>query len=781
MEVSCKTRYRFYKHDEPSSLVVLKLRCRETKLWSEDVGHYTCRPIICPLPADIDNGEYGYEGGEFSNGIEYICHKGYELVGESRFECTLAGKWSGTAPECIPVKCTEAPLPIPNGRYVNIDSKTLGNVLPDSIHDLKNLVCDPGFRFTGPDTVVNCLWNASWSLLAGGCEATRCARPIRIAHGRVHGRNYTYSARVTYTCVRGYSLVNATSSELTCGPNRRWVGLVPRCTKNTCSPPYPVDHATPVVTTASRIYRVGERVQYRCDDGYSVATVEKTCQRNLTWSRTERACQVVECGLPPDIIHGYVSAPSLEFRALAHYTCERGYTIFDGSGSTIGVGDEALRRCSNDSRWLSDAHTGDTPTCERNPCAHPAVLPNAYISEGVASVYQYGDTVTFRCKESFSGRGSASKIICDAEGVWKQASPEKSRFYCIRRKCTNPMLPRAAHGRIVITDLSNGSQSARLHCDNGYFLPVARTIICTLTRWSDAVLPCAKVICQPLPMIANARLRAENQSVHHYGDRVRFSCDAGYLSTTTLLQATCRTDGTWTWNEDVRHCKRGKCPLPPFVAFGTTITKSATLNDLDSKILIGCKRGYVAFPVGSGLLECDETLQWKGVLPRCVEEYCPRNAQDTRVHDSRSVNTLHPASVGAKVHLSSCNPGFEYFGNSHAVCDFDLNWHWYGEGACTRRICRGAPPVTQASNTVPDKSLDLPYGAQARILCLRGYRSSLPMASRCEVHPTNENAVRWTEVNATCEPIKCGRLEESPDNGRISYTNDTLVTTTRGR
>ncbi|GBM32523.1 Sushi, von Willebrand factor type A, EGF and pentraxin domain-containing protein 1, partial [Araneus ventricosus] len=87
--------------------------CQANKTWSYEPP--VCKPISCGRLEFPEQGGIEMTDVTFGSVVKYYCHVGYELQGIRSRKCRSNGEWSGEAPTCVPVSCSQ-PESISNGR-----------------------------------------------------------------------------------------------------------------------------------------------------------------------------------------------------------------------------------------------------------------------------------------------------------------------------------------------------------------------------------------------------------------------------------------------------------------------------------------------------------------------------------------------------------------------------------------------------------------------------------------------------------------------------------------
>lgn len=64
---------------------------------------YGSSVVICDQPGNVTNGMNLWNSKErpkYGDTIEYLCNRGYTLVGKEKIVCTETGKYDSHPPEC---------------------------------------------------------------------------------------------------------------------------------------------------------------------------------------------------------------------------------------------------------------------------------------------------------------------------------------------------------------------------------------------------------------------------------------------------------------------------------------------------------------------------------------------------------------------------------------------------------------------------------------------------------------------------------------------------------
>jgi hypothetical protein len=135
--------------------------------WSGDPPR--CSPVTCPSLHGVTDARLQLleHNSSYGGRAVFRCAWGYRLSGPPGLECEDDGRWSGSAPRCLPVLCPPPNPPI-HGRVL----ETGGRALPDGRHHVGSAVqfgCAESHQLTGEPTIV-CTETGFWSHPAPFCK-----------------------------------------------------------------------------------------------------------------------------------------------------------------------------------------------------------------------------------------------------------------------------------------------------------------------------------------------------------------------------------------------------------------------------------------------------------------------------------------------------------------------------------------------------------------------------------------------------------------------------------
>ena len=407
--------------------------------------------VLCRDLTPPSNGRVVQRGNRPGDVATYSCITNYVLSGSETRTCQSDGSWSGDAPTCTPIVCSNLPSPA-NGQVV-ISSLLVGS--------RATYTCSSGYVLVGEESRT-CQSDGNWSGRAPICRIIRCGGLSNPSNGQVRITNDVPGSTATYTCNSGYTLVGGETR--TCQNDGTWSGSAPTCTRVVCSNlPSP---ANGQVSFSSGL-AVGSRATYTCSSGYVLVGEEsRTCQSDGNWSGRAPICRIVRCGGLSNPSNGRVSISTDTPGGIATYSCNSGYEL---------VGTER-RTCQNDGQWSDRA-----PTCRIVRCGGLSDPSNGRVS---ISANIPGGIATYSCNSGYELVGRDTRT-CQNDGVWSGIAP-----MCRRVRCTT--LPSISNGQVTFSNnIIFPETVATYSCIAGYALVGGDTRVCQENgEWSGQVPFC---------------------------------------------------------------------------------------------------------------------------------------------------------------------------------------------------------------------------------------------------------------------------------------------------
>ncbi|KAJ4948970.1 hypothetical protein JOQ06_020490, partial [Pogonophryne albipinna] len=200
-----------YVCDAGLQLVGLKtLVCVANGTWSLPAP--TCEVVkSCDSAREVLHGRVQEHSLNSGRAVEFLCDKGYRLVGDSLVVCLGGNTWSSTFPTCQPKSC---PAPPGWGRDRR-DGPPQEFHVGQSVH----VPCPKGQQVRGSGTV-SCRPDQTWSPVSAVCERVSCGPPLHVAHGVVRGAVFQFGDVAVYSCFGGYAMEGVGRSR--CLENGTW-------------------------------------------------------------------------------------------------------------------------------------------------------------------------------------------------------------------------------------------------------------------------------------------------------------------------------------------------------------------------------------------------------------------------------------------------------------------------------------------------------------------------------------------------------------------------------
>ncbi|OWF34540.1 Sushi, von Willebrand factor type A, EGF and pentraxin domain-containing protein 1 [Mizuhopecten yessoensis] len=369
------------------------LVCLEDATWSSFPPQ--CEPISCGTPPEIPQTIRAGDDFSFKNKVYYTCETGYELQGNSMLRCAANSIWEGSMPVCSAVDCGAPPV-LPHSTTI---------VFATTFDSVVTFRCNPGFTLRG-DPMVKCSANGTWSLDRSlSCLAVDCGPPPTIPNSEVSVSSTTYPSEATYSCAAGFFM--SENAVLRCDETGNWIGLNPRCEKNSCGAPKTRSN----VIVIGNDHLLGGTVTFSCPVGYIlIGKTNMSCTSSGEWSGTSPECQVVSCGDFPlydsNLIvrtgtkDEYVYADNIDL------ICKEGYVLVGTSSS----------QCQANGRWSAVNPSCIEANVEACPARHDLANANT-----IPSAYREGEMYTVECMTGYRGIGNM-EVTCTPENVWSNPS-----------------------------------------------------------------------------------------------------------------------------------------------------------------------------------------------------------------------------------------------------------------------------------------------------------------------------------------------------------------------
>ena len=687
--------------------------------------------------------------------ITYNCVDGYEINGASHAECQSSGIINPPPPTCVEIRCQNPPV-IEHGSPVEDygDGIALGAYL--------SYVCDPGYNAEGTSSI-RCLYSGLWDSTHPLCEIIQCSAPPEVPDGSYvieQGHSVAenaYGTVVYYTCDAGHTMMG--ESLMSCREDGFWNTSSPQCHIVICPTPPAIDNGWIEVTS----YEFNSTVSYSCSQGYVLVGVQnRTCTSAGEWGGVQPVCELVSCGTPPDLEHGWVEGDQYRHGDSVRYFCDVGFDLkgrdtrrclWDGhweyplpycnpifcpvparlnngvvSGHSYGYQDmiqyschpgyllvgSSIRTCEATAKW-----NGTDPTCQRISCQVPRNIAHG-MPLNVLPQYPPGSTVSYGCDEGYEIK-MQRKITCGQDGAWSGPMPRCTLVHC-------NALVNVTNGYVNMTDTVYESVAV-YSCHEGYRLVGTKRRSCTSSKqWDSSEPECLPLLCPPLSHPENGFYDESSRQVF---TKVKYGCEAGF-NLSGPNETTCLSNGTWSHSAPL--CLPILCGNPALtIQNGRMISTNFSYN---STIHYVCNSGY-EIP-GRNTRRCAADKTWEGDEPTCEPVWCPLPVPG--IYGMLKYHSYHFKSVANY----SCVRGFELFGVKSRVCQ--ANGTWSGETPeCRRIMCPPPPSVTHGRINSDDFS----YNARVQYMCESGYLLHGNDKLKCGIDR------RWRGELPSCNRIEC--------------------------
>ena len=612
VEYSCRPGYK---------IVGSKTRkCVGEGVW--DNPEPRCYEQYCPALSSLENGHMIYHGSGVDSKVEFTCHDGFYLEGDSEILCQPTRTWLGTFPSCELIDCGAAPTLV-NGS-LSVEATTFGSV---ATYD-----CYVGFVLEGSFERF-CVGNGFWNGSAPRCIEVTCKVPPVIDNGYITFEGSLYvDSPIEYECKECFKL-NGTRFRQ-CQIDGTWNLVEPTCDLIYCDS---LPNELPNGKIIGADNSCGSLVEFECNPGYEMkGRGRATCLESQRWSSPVPTCERVSCGTLPSLKHGTVIGDSFTFTDKVTYECNEGFVL---RGTNVRV-------CQEDASW-SDS----SPYCDIKNCTKPKGPSNGRVR---LSGLFYGSTANIVCDPGFRLDGDRN-LNCNAEGVWDKEMP-----YCWPVIC--PPAPLIDNGSYNSSERQFESFTTLIYeCDVGFYTESTETsLLCSADgEWQGKIITCLPKDCGHPGDLANGHVAGENFT---YGASVGFSCDEGY---NLLGTASAECLDTGEWSHQGSSCEQIVCPDPMFIPFARLVADDSQ-TVFGTNVHYECEKGYLLS--GSANLTCDQSGQWTASPPSCDPVRCP-----TPLEDLNSVRTGSVFEYGRMISYA-CNEGYSMKGHPLLTCLEDGRW-----------------------------------------------------------------------------------------------------------
>ncbi|AWP21874.1 putative CUB and sushi domain-containing protein 2 [Scophthalmus maximus] len=548
-----------------------------------------------------------------------------------------------------------------------------------------------------------------------------------------------------------------------------------------CLPPPIIPNGE--ILMASKEFKIGDIVRYRCLPGYQLSgnsiltcrlgthlefegpppSCDVTCPMNevLTASTGVIMSQSPGNGFPHFESCSWVVKVEPGYNitfTIEHFQTSRQFDeleIFDGPSrqsplliTLSGNYSSPLSITSSSNKvylhWSFDhttSHKGFRIRYSAAYCSPPNNPANGTVHSLTGT--KLGSTLRFTCDQGFRLIGQSSATCTrTAQGIHQWNAPVP---LCQVMSCGMPVPP--VNGSIVGQDFSLGAR-ATYQCNPGFRLAgqVTTSVVCQEAgRWSPIEAPprCIPVTCPDIghSAVEHGRWRLIYGTQNHYDAIMMLICDPGYYYRGQRV-IRCQANSTWNYPDPRPVCgiiSCGDLGTPP------NGNKIGTLTVYGATAIFSCNTGYTL--VGSRVRECMSNGLWSGTQVQCLAGHCgtPEPIVNGQIIGE---NYNYRGSV-----VYQCNPGFRLIGVSVRICEQDHRWS--GRTPVCVPITCGHPGNPTFGMTQGNQ---FNLNDVVRFVCNTGYALQGAVESACQANG------QWSNSLPRCKIVNCtepGHVENS--------------------
>uniref|UniRef100_A0A8C3J367 Sushi domain-containing protein n=1 Tax=Chrysemys picta bellii TaxID=8478 RepID=A0A8C3J367_CHRPI len=301
-----------------------------------------------------------------------------------------------------------------------------------------------------------------------------------------------------------------------------------------CEEPPAIDFGG-IVSDDKSEYRESDKVQYKCNPGYSLMETEWITCTGKTWTPAPQC--LAPCSLTKQqleiknllLSNGRRHAQLIQSDHTLEFMCSEGYTLTTPS----------VRKCVN-------GHM-DLPSCISEigkNCSRPPTIENGDITTFLEKGYTSGSFVEFKCQKFYAMEGQ-NRSFCD-NGNWTKASLCLEPCAISVEEMENHMVElngRTKENILQWVYLKRGD-FLELRCKPGYALAtnLSQSTFMVQCNGNSVVYPeCKEIVCDP-PGVVNGRFRPQ-RNMYRDGDVLIITCNHGFHINNEQDTAECTKNG----------------------------------------------------------------------------------------------------------------------------------------------------------------------------------------------------------------------------------------------
>ncbi|XP_064384964.1 uncharacterized protein LOC135333878 isoform X2 [Halichondria panicea] len=766
-----------------------------------------CTAITCINLNAPTNGIIAFSSGtsapyDYQTTATYSCNTGYGLSGKESVRTCLgsltmaSGEWSGTAPTCEAVTCSELSTP-DNGQVLYASAITLA---PFDFGTTATYQCDAGFGLVG-ETMSRCGGDGSssngvWTGTPPTCEAITCPALSDPTNGQVTFATditvpFDYGTMATYSCDIGFGL-SGNNMMRTCGGDMSnstgvWSGSEPTCEAITCTSLSPI--ANGLIGYESNTFNFGTSATYTCTDGFFlIGGNSRRCggdgtSVNGVWSETAPICSVFDCPELMDPTNGAITFSTSGSMPTATYSCDSSYGLSRG---------DTVRTCTGSpAEW-----SGTAPTCNTLTCVDLPTPVNGAITFSSLAPYEFGATASYSCNTGYGLGGGDVTRSCGGDGSstnggWSGTPPTCNIIFCTS-------LSPIVNGMIVyspdVTSPYDFGTAATYSCNDGFYLDGEQSRNCagdgtnTIGTWDLTAPICTAITCGDLAFPSNglilyltAGLTLITNAPFDYQTIATYSCAGGYAQSGGNTERTCVGSilgpGEWTGISPI--CEAITClelPAPVNGQISYAVDMFVPF-DYSTVAIYSCDTGY-GLSGGDLTRSCEgddssTTGSWSGSQPTCEAIVCPD------LPTPMNGQVVYASTAYGAIATYSCDTGFGLSGgDGMQICGEDFsgpNGVWEGiVPTCEAITCTSLSLID--NGLIAYNSATFDFGTTATYSCNIGFFLSGSETRMCGGDGSSVRGM-WSGTASICSDVMCPTLME-PENGLITLSIESPGSTT---
>ena len=358
---------------------------------------------------------------------------------------------------------------------------------------------------------------AGWSGAAPTCEYTRCEAPARVPNSRLteipgEAGSSRLGAKVIYTCEAGHVARGSLSRECLLGG--AWSGSEPSCEFVDCGAPPELVHGAAELVDSRTTYSAG--VTYTCGDDYNLTGETKIrCEADGKWTRAKTECEIIKCPAPRAPNGGRVSGYNYEVHKKVEYSCLPGHQL---------LGDPVLE-CLRSGDWSLNP-----PRCKYIDCEKVPLLKGGKVHYANESTH-LDSVILYKCDRNFRLEGAA-RVTCLESGAWSAPPPACTEIRCpAPAKINNTIFRPSTRGRITDNTSFGVGTILNYRCERGFLLEGGARVVTRRCSgegaWSGRSPSCSYVDCGVPELVTNGEFKLQNNGTS-YGAFAHYECQPGF-------------------------------------------------------------------------------------------------------------------------------------------------------------------------------------------------------------------------------------------------------------